>query len=120
VFSFEPRCQGLASLASVWDSPVLQSLVSQIGLARNLEQVFKISPSIRARFVAPFFTLYWQRAISSNPEQFRTSAAYTQKVYIEVASLLPLVRVKKLLNTMVFCTKLSLPDDLRAWLDEDS
>jgi hypothetical protein len=39
----------LASLASVLDSPLLQSLVSQIGLARTLEQVFKISSSIPSK-----------------------------------------------------------------------
>ena len=50
----------LATLASVLDSPLLQSLVFQIGLARTLEQVFKSSPSIRAKFVAPLFTRYWQ------------------------------------------------------------
>jgi len=109
----------LASLASVLESSVLQSLVSQIGLARNLEQVFKISPSIRAKFVAPFFTRYWEKTVQSSPEQFRTSATYTQKAYSEAASLSPLTRVKKLLSTMIFCTNLNLSDmseDLRAWL----
>jgi len=108
----------LASLASVLESPLLQSLGSQIGLARTLEQVFKISPSIRGKFMAPFFVRYWQAAIASNVGQFRTSAAYTQKAYSEAASLPPLIRVKKLLATMVFCTNLSLPPDLSAWLDE--
>ena len=110
----------LASLASVLDSSLLQSLGSQIGLARNLEQAFKISPSIRAKFVAPFFTRYWQGAVLSDSEQFRTSAAYTQKAFSEAASLPPLVRVKKLLTAMVFCTNISLPEDLRAWLDQDT
>lgn len=109
----------LASLESVLTSPLLQSLGSQVGLARNLEQTFKISPSIRAKFVAPFFTRYWQGAVLSESVQFRTSAAYTQKAFSEAASLPPLVRVKKLLTTMVFCTNLSLPEDLRAWLDQD-
>jgi hypothetical protein len=113
----------LASFASVLDSPVLQSLVSQIGLARNLEQVFRISPSIRAKFVAPFFTRYWEKAVQSSPEQFRTSAAYTQRAYSEAASVPPLTRVKKLLATMVFCTNLNLSDmaeDLRAWLADQA
>jgi hypothetical protein len=109
----------LASLASVLDSPLLQSLASQVGLARNLEQVFRVSPSIRAKFVAPFFTRYWEKAIQSSSEQFRTSATYTQKAYSEAASLPPLARVKKLLSAMIFCTNLNLSDmseDLRAWL----
>jgi hypothetical protein len=108
----------LASLASVLDSPLLQSLVSQIGLARTLEQVFKISPSIRGKFVAPFFTRYWQSAIVSDFTQFRTSAAYTQRAYSEAANLSPLIRVKKLLATMVFCTNLTLSEELRDWLDQ--
>ena len=107
----------LASLASVLDSPLLQSLASQIGLARTLEQAFKISPSIRGKFVTPFFTRYWQRAIVSDFTQFRTSAAYTQKAYSEAANLSPLIRVKKLLATMVFCTNLILSEELKAWLD---
>jgi hypothetical protein len=110
----------LASLASVFDSPLSQSLVSQISLARTLERVFKISPSIRAKFVAPFLTRYWQAAIASNAGQFRTSAAYTQKAYSEAVALPPLVRVKKLLATMVFCTNLTLPTELSAWFDEGS
>jgi hypothetical protein len=108
----------LASLASVLDSPLPQSLASQIGFARNLEQVFKISPSIRGKFVAPFFTRYWQGAIVSECTQFRTSAAYTQRAYSEAVSLSPLVRVKKLLANMVFCTNLNLSEDLRAWFDQ--
>ena len=113
----------LASFASVLDSPVLQSLVSQIGLARSLEQVFRISPSIRAKFVAPFFTRYWEKAVQSSPEEFRTSAAYTQRAYAEAVSVPPLARVKKLLATMVFCTNLNLSDmaeDLRAWLADQA
>ena len=53
--------------------------------------------------------------------QFRTSAAYTQKAYSEAASLSPLIRVKKLLSTMVFCTNLNLSglsEDVRAWFDQ--
>jgi len=107
----------LASLASVLDSPLLQSLASQISLARTLEQVFKISPSIRGKFVAPFFQRYWQGAIASDSSQFRTSAAYRQRAYSETASLPPLIRVRKLLAAMVFCTNLTLTEDLRAWLD---
>jgi tetratricopeptide (TPR) repeat protein len=110
----------LASLASVLGSPLLQSLSSQIGLARNLEQVFKISPSIRAKFVAPFFARYWEGAISLNPEQFRTSFAYTQKKLSEIASLPPLVRTKQLLASMVFCTNIRLPKDLSDWLDQEA
>jgi hypothetical protein len=113
----------LASLASVLDSPLLQSLASQVGLARNLEQVFRVSPSIRAKFAAPFFTRYWEKAIQSSSEQFRTSATYTQKVYSEAANLLPLARVKKLLSAMIFCTNLNLSDmseDLRAWLADQA
>jgi hypothetical protein len=107
----------LASLASVLDSPLLQSLANQIGFARNLEQAFKISPSIRGKFVAPFFARYWQRAIVEDSTQFRTSAAYTQRAYSEAVSVSPLTRVKKLLATMVFCTNLNLSEDLGAWLD---
>jgi hypothetical protein len=113
----------LASLASVLDSPLLQSLASQVGLVRNLEQVFRVSPSIRAKFVAPFFTRYWEKAIQSSSEQFRTSATYTQKAYSEAASLPPLARVKKLLSAMIFCTNLNLSDmseDLRAWLADQA
>ncbi len=99
----------------------MQSLASQIGFARNLEQVFKISPSIRGKFVAPFFTRYWQGAIVNDSTQFRTSAAYTRSAYSEAVSLSPLSRVKKLLSTMIFCTSLNLSDmseDLRAWVDQ--
>jgi hypothetical protein len=113
----------LASLASILDSPLTQSLVSQIGLARTLDQLFKISPSIRAKFVVPFFASYWKKAVQSSPEHFRTSATYTEKVYLEAASLSPLTRVKKLLRAMVFCTNLNLSDmsgDLRAWLTDQA
>jgi hypothetical protein len=110
----------LASLASILDASLAQSLVSQIGLARNLEQVFKISPSIRTKFVAPFFTRYWQEATSTESVRFRTSATYTQKAFSEEASHPPLVRVKKLLARMVFCIGLTLSEDLRAWLEEHS
>jgi hypothetical protein len=109
----------LASLASVLEAPLPQSLVSQIGLARNLGQVFKISPSIRANFVAPFVTRYWQEATSKESVQFRTSATYTQRAFSEEASHPPLVRVKKLLARMVFCIGLTVSEDLRAWLEED-
>ena len=66
----------------------------------------------------PLFTRYLAGAIVSYFTQFRTSAAYTQKAYSEAASLSPLIRVKTLLATMVFCTNLILSEELRAWLDE--
>ncbi len=73
--------------------------------------------------MAPFFTRYWEKAVQSSPEHFRTSAPYTLKAYSEAASLSPLTRVKKLLSAMIFCTNLNLSDmseDLRAWLTDQA
>jgi len=110
----------LASLGALLAAPLRQSLGSQVSLFRDLEKMFRISPSIRTKLLAPFFVRFWEEAIKSSPNEFRTSAAYTQKAYLEVMSMPPAVRVKKLLALMVFCTGLSLRADLQAWLDTDS
>jgi hypothetical protein len=110
----------LSSLGSVLTAPLFQSLSSQIGLARDLERLFKSSPSIRTKLLAPFYFRFWEEVIKSNSEQFRTSATYTQRAYSEALSAPPSARLKRLLSSMAFCTVLTIPSDLRLWLDEAS
>jgi hypothetical protein len=110
----------LASLGSSLVAPLPQSLGNQISLARDLEKLFKIGPSIRTKLLGPFFIRYWQEAIASNPTDFRTSPAYTLKAYSEAIAAPAADRVKKLLACITFCTNISLPPALRAWFDEDS
>jgi hypothetical protein len=69
------------------------------------------------KILLPFFEAYWDNAITSASASFRTAAAYTRRSF-ELAVAAPArVRLKELFKSMVFCLGLSLPADLRSWLD---
>src|SRR5207245_10733393 len=104
-------------LGSLLSAPLKQSLHSQIAFAKDLERVFAMSPSIRHKLIEPFFVRFWGDATNRGSTDFRTSAAYTSKSYSEVADSPEVVRLKKVFASMVFCLGLSLPEDLKNWLD---
>jgi hypothetical protein len=107
----------LCFLGAILGAPDRQSLASQLALARDLEKLFETKPSIRYKIILPFFQRYWENAISSGGTTFRTSAKYTRRSYDEAISKGVHVRLKELFKSMVFCSGLSLPDDLHDWLN---
>lgn len=113
-----PGAFGIMSLlGSLLASPLKQSLYLQIKVAKDLEQLFKVSPSIRHSILEPFFVRFWMDAVSQGSTEFRTAAAYTSKSYAEAASGPTPKRLKRIFASMVFCTGLSVPEDLKTWLD---
>jgi tetratricopeptide (TPR) repeat protein len=107
----------LSFLGSLLSAPLKQSLHSQIAFAKDLERVFAMSPSIRHKLIEPFFLRFWGDATNRGSTDFRTSPAYTSKSYSEAAASPEVVRLKKVFASMVFCLGLSLPEDLKSWLD---
>jgi tetratricopeptide (TPR) repeat protein len=107
----------LSFLGSLLAAPLKQSLYSQISLEKDLEGVFAMSPSIRLKLIQPFFIGFWANVTDHGSTDFRTSEAHTSKSYREAAASPPAVRVKKVFSSMVFCLGLSLPQDLKNWIE---
>jgi tetratricopeptide (TPR) repeat protein len=107
----------LCFVGSILSAPEGQSLYSQIDLARILDKLFETRPSIRYKILLPFFQKYWDSAITSGSATFRTSAEYTRRNFDEAVASPVRVRLKEIFKSMVFCIGLSLPSNLRNWLE---
>lgn len=94
-----------------------QSLVTQIKIAADFEKVFGTMPSIQQKILYPFFEKYWDDVVNHDSACFRTAAAYTRRSFDEARSKPVRSRLKAVFSSMIFCLGLSLPPDLRDWLD---
>lgn len=108
----------LSLLGSVLFSHEARSLVTQIKIAMDLERIFGAKPSIKYKILSPFFEHYWDKVIANGSAAFRTAAAYTRRSFDEARSNPVQTRLRAVFRSMVFCIGLSLPNDLRDWLDQ--
>ncbi len=108
----------LCLLGSILLAPERQSLATQVSLARDLEKLFGTNPSIRYKILLPFFENYWESVTTSGTAIFRTAASYTRRSLDEARTHPVQTRLKAVFKSMVFCIGLSLPSDLKDWIDE--
>jgi tetratricopeptide (TPR) repeat protein len=110
----------VAYLGSILYSPVPQSLAFQVGFAQELEYLTIKKSSIFSEIVEPFFIEYWTKAAESGDLGFRTRPSYAAGRVVEISSLPPGKRLRRLLREMVFCTGLQVRETSRKWLEEES
>ena len=111
----EYLCTFIYMIGTILRAPLRESLYSQIWLVRQMEQGFRLHPSIIREVEAPFFIRYWDRACSRSGFEFSVRPSYA-KQQVDSAEK-SFSGLRRLLKEMRFCLGTPLPDDVMAWLD---